>query len=253
MDDTEKTTEKQPEPAPVADSPRAPAIHAAIAACMAEIGGVAKLGVNKEQRYPFRAIADVYRACQGVMARHGVHTAPVAVEDYSCREVTSKGGAQGFHVTMKVTHRFWASDGSSIDSVTIGEATDWSDKSSNKAMSAASKYSLVQSFCLPDEDPEAEGDNEHPEIAAAPKPPEKPQPTTAQVEALSTLLQRLAPWKPEATEVERPAAMRAWCDRALAQKEGTLKSVRELSPEQTDECIKIAKVTLDARGKELIK
>lgn len=253
MDDTEKTVEKQPEPAPVADSPRAPAIHAAIAAIMAEVGGVEKSRKNAAQGYNFRGIADVYLACQLVMAKHGVHVLPHEVlSDEVCERETKTGG-RTFHIRQKIRFRAYASDGSYVVLETTGEAMDTGDKATNKCMSAAMKYCLIQLFALPEQDPNVDTETQTHEVVSTPKPAEKPQPTTAQVEALSTLLQRLAPWKPEATEVERPAAMRAWCDRALGQKEGTLHSVRELTPEQADECIKIAKVTLDARAKELIK
>ena len=50
-----------------------PEVHAAIAACMADIGGVAKGRRNEQQNYNFRGIADVYLACQPVMAKHGLH------------------------------------------------------------------------------------------------------------------------------------------------------------------------------------
>lgn len=46
----------------------------------------------------------------------------------------------------------YAEDGSSVSSVTIGEAMDSGDKSMNKAMSTAYKYALMQIFCIPTAD-----------------------------------------------------------------------------------------------------
>jgi hypothetical protein len=46
-------------------------------------------------------------------------------------------------------------DGSSHVISTIGEAMDSGDKATNKAMSAAYKYALMQAFCIP-----TEGDND---------------------------------------------------------------------------------------------
>ena len=157
-----------------------PMIHAAMARCMAEIGAVGKNRENKEQKYAFRALADVYKSCQPVLARNGVHFAPYAIQDYVCHKYereTPYGTKYTFHVTMKVEHRFYASDGSYIPVVTIGEATDFSDKASNKAMSASAKYALVQAFCLPEEDPDADADHSSPEIEVAkPKVAEAPKP-----------------------------------------------------------------------------
>jgi hypothetical protein len=143
----------------------APMIHAAMCRIMAEVGAVGKLGENKEQRYPFRKIADVYKACQAVFARNGVHFLPHKVSNFSCAEVASKSGTKGFHVTAVIEHRFYAVDGSYVTVETIGESTDWSDKACNKVMSAAAKYAMGEGLCLPDEDPESDGDHESPEIA----------------------------------------------------------------------------------------
>ena len=159
-----------------------PMIHIAMAKCMSEIGAVGKLGTNTDQKYKFRALADVYKSCQPVLAKNGVHFAPFNVLDYVCDKYdreTQYGVKYTFHVTMRVEHRFYASDGSYIPVVTIGEAIDFSDKASNKAMSASAKYALVQAFCLPEEDPEADADHGSPEVAApkaAPKTSEVKQP-----------------------------------------------------------------------------
>jgi len=43
-------------------------------------------------------------------------------------------------------------DGSSVESIMIGEAMDSGDKSANKAMSTALKYALMQAFLIPTEE-----------------------------------------------------------------------------------------------------
>src|SRR5699024_11672405 len=50
-------------------------------------------------------------------------------------------------------------DGSSVESIIIGESMDMGDKATNKAMAAAYKYACFQVFCIPTEemqDPDAE-------------------------------------------------------------------------------------------------
>ena len=149
----------------MSDQP-SPLIHAAMAKCLGEVEAVGKNRRNAQQGYAFRALADVYKACQSVLAANGVHFAPFAVCDYVCEKLERANGGISFHVTMLVEHRFYASDGSYIPCVTIGEATDTSDKASNKAMSASAKYALVQAFCLPEEDPDADADHSSPEVVA---------------------------------------------------------------------------------------
>jgi hypothetical protein len=46
----------------------------------------------------------------------------------------------------------YTEDGSSVSSITVGEAMDSGDKSMNKAMSVAYKYALMQIFCIPTEE-----------------------------------------------------------------------------------------------------
>nr|MDQ3012540.1 ERF family protein [Acidobacteriota bacterium] len=53
--------------------------------------------------------------------------------------------------TLAIAYTFYAPDGSNIRAVVVGEAMDSGDKSSNKAMSAALKYALLQIFCVPTE------------------------------------------------------------------------------------------------------
>lgn len=229
--------------------PQAPAIHAAIAAIMAEVGHVAKSRKNTQQNYDFRGIADVYLACQLVMARHGVHVLPHRILTDEVCERETRGGGRVFHVRQKIRFRAYAKDGSFVELDTTGEAMDTGDKASNKCMSAAMKYALIQLFALPEKDPNVDTETQSHEIVA-PKPaeqPKPPEPTPAQIEELSTLIQQLAPWKAGTPDADKPAAMRRWCDRTLGQKEGTLKSVRALTPEQAAKCIDIAKVTIKAR------
>jgi hypothetical protein len=66
-------------------------------------------------------------------------------------------------LTMKYT--FHAEDGSSISSVIASEGLDNGDKATNKALSAALKYALIQTFQVPTADME-DGDADSPELTA---------------------------------------------------------------------------------------
>jgi hypothetical protein len=141
-----------------------PAVHAAIAAVMAEIQPVAKGRQNTQQNYRFRGIADVYAACQRVMAAKGLHITPHAiVGQIDSERKTSKGGAL-FVVRLTTQFRIYHADGSFVELMTVGEGMDSGDKAANKAMSAAMKYALIQAFCLPEDHPD-EPENDSHEVA----------------------------------------------------------------------------------------
>ena len=123
-------------------------IHAAIIAVMKKIGPIGKDSENKEQRYKFRSIDDIYDRLQPVMASEGMFTAP-NLKNLDHETVTTSNNKTAHHFIAEVEFTFYAEDGSSIAVTTIGEAIDWSDKAGNKAMSAAHKYALVQVFMLP--------------------------------------------------------------------------------------------------------
>lgn len=128
-----------------------PKIYAAINAIMGDIGAIGKNNRNDGQKYNFRGIDDVYNALQPLLVKHGVFIAP-AVLSYNPTEIfTEKGGeTKVVHKsTMTVRFRFYALDGSFIEAEAVGEALDFSDKSSNKSMSASFKYACFQVFCIP--------------------------------------------------------------------------------------------------------
>lgn len=131
---------------------------------MAEIGAVAKAHKNTAQNYAFRGIDDVLAAAQPVMAKHGVFSVPNVLESLT-EERTSKNGGTLIFRLLKVQSRFYATDGSFFDAVTIGEACDSGDKASNKAMSAAEKYALIEVFKIPTQEPK-DSENDSHEVAS---------------------------------------------------------------------------------------
>lgn len=158
-------------------------IHEAITAIMAEVGSVGKTRENKSQGYKFRGIADVTLACQPIMAKHGVHVTPHAVLHEEVSERKTAKGSEMLHVRQRIEFRFYHADGSYFPCVTTGEAMDTGDKTSNKCMSAALKYALTQTFCIPEDDPEA--DTEHASLELGAK---QARPLPAAAEALSAAL-----------------------------------------------------------------
>lgn len=114
---------------------------------MAGIGAIAKNGNNTHQNYRFRSIDDMYNKIQPVLAENKLFFVPQLLE--SKEEIFDNGnGKRSIRVSAKVKYTIYADDGSSIESVTQGEAIDTSDKATNKALTAAFKYMLIQVFCI---------------------------------------------------------------------------------------------------------
>jgi hypothetical protein len=107
-----------------------------------------------------------------VLAEEKVFATSEILERIRDERVTKAGGVN-FYTSLRMKFTFYAEDGSFVESVTEGEAMDSGDKSTNKAMSVAYKYALMQIFCIPTED---EKDTEVASPEVLPKtatPPEK--------------------------------------------------------------------------------
>ena len=138
-------------------------IYKQIPAVMADIEAIAKDRKNDKQNYKFRGIDDVYNMIHSVLAKHKVFTAPTVLSETYEERKSSSGGVLIYRV-LRMLYRFYAEDGSYIDTTVIGEGMDSGDKASNKAMSVAHKYALIQVFAIPtDDDKDPENDNPQPQ------------------------------------------------------------------------------------------
>lgn len=129
-------------------------IYSLIPAAMAEIGAIEKSRDNQLQHYKFRGIDDIYKSVQPIFSRLGIFVIPEVIEEKR-EERTTKQGSHLIYTVLRVCFKFYAKDGSFVEAITVGEAMDSGDKSANKAMSAAMKYALIQTFVIP-----TEGDND---------------------------------------------------------------------------------------------
>lgn len=156
-------------------------IYQKIPAIMREVGAVGKNKKNQGQGYNFRGIDDMYNALHEHLSNAGVFATPRVIKREREERTTGKGGLL-IYTILDVEHIFYAEDGSNISVITTGEAMDSGDKSSNKAMSAAFKYALMELFCIPTEE-KLDTEYSNPEPAPrkrAPEPqqqaPQRPQP-----------------------------------------------------------------------------
>lgn len=148
------------------DNSDRPQIFSLISRVMGEIGAVGKDRKNEQQGYKFRGIEDFYNAAHPALVKHGVFCCPQVLEHTSEDRLTAQGKPT-IRVVLKVSHKFYAPDGSSVDVITVGEGIDNSDKASNKAMSGAMKYALIELFSVPTQDVE-DADRDSPESGVRP-------------------------------------------------------------------------------------
>lgn len=122
-------------------------IYSLIPKIMADVGAIGKGGYNDYDKYNFRSIDDVYNNLQPALAKNGVFFVPEILESTETSSV-SKNGTPQLRVKQKIKYTFFADDGSNFSTIVEGEAIDRSDKATNKAMTAALKYMLIQVFCI---------------------------------------------------------------------------------------------------------
>jgi hypothetical protein len=153
-----------------------PLIYKKMSQVMKEVGFVGKNQTNTLQKYKFRGIDDFINTLYPALTNNGVFMAPRAISySQELKDVTRSSGKEGVdkHVAIMMEYDFWAEDGSKV---TVGpipaEGLDSGDKATNKALSAALKYALIQTFSVPTQDM-AEADLDSPEIGKAKKASEE--------------------------------------------------------------------------------
>ena len=149
-----------------------PKIYPAMAKIMQATGAIAKNKQNESQGYKFRGIDDVMNELHSKFAEAGVFILPRVIES-NRDERPTKSGSIAVYSTVRVEYKFIASDGSFLTCEVVGEGMDYGDKSTNKAMSAALKYALLQMLLIPtEEDKDSEKDSI--ELGHG-QPPKKPK------------------------------------------------------------------------------
>ncbi|MFC8008744.1 ERF family protein [Streptomyces cinereoruber] len=134
-----------------------PSVYVLMSRVMADVKNVSKNGRNNSQNYSFRGVDDFIGALAQPLRDHGVVMLP-EVLDF---QPSVRGKMNAVH--MRVAFHFIGPAGDKVTAITLGEASDVADKASNKAMSAALKYALLQTFMIPvDANALDDGDRDHP-------------------------------------------------------------------------------------------
>lgn len=122
-------------------------IYVLMGKVLEELPAIGKNRRNEQQNFMFRGIDDALNALNPVLANHGVFFVPEVVERIDDNRVTAKGGTM-YVVHLHVRYRFFGPAGDFVEATAWGEGTDSGDKATSKAMTAAMKSVLFQSFAI---------------------------------------------------------------------------------------------------------
>jgi hypothetical protein len=138
----------------VPTTPAVPHILEAMNAMQKEVSetGLSKdseaVNTNGKTLYKFRGIDDVYNLISPLLARHGITLGVNCISKETTSAVVKNSIL--YSTTVKVEYSFISKIDSSKHVVTMfGDANDYGDKSTAKALSMAFKYACFQVLCIP--------------------------------------------------------------------------------------------------------
>lgn len=130
-------------------------IYVKMGLILRDIGAVKKAQTNSSQGWKFRSIDDMYNEVHEAMSKHGVFCLPIIKSIIYREKIKSARGQEGWHQILEIEYRFVAADGSHVSCVVWGEGSEFGgDKLTNKCLSIAHKYALIQTFLIPTADME---------------------------------------------------------------------------------------------------
>lgn len=134
-------------------------IYSRLNLVMQDVGAVRKNDKNTHQNFKFRGIDAVVNAVYPAFVKHGLVCIPSVLEhEYETVTIGGKGTQMG-RVSMLVSYRIVAPDGSSVNGEVRAEAMDSGDKATAKCMSVAYRTFLLQTLCLPTDEPDPDADS----------------------------------------------------------------------------------------------
>lgn len=186
-----------------------PNVQQAWAAVMADVQGLGKHQRHDSPgaRFNFRGVDDVMNAVGPALRTHGVSVVPTGVSLQTRATQTSTGKATQ-EATVMVTYAIHGPAGDSMAGGSAGGAMDSGDKGVAKAMSVAFRTFLLQSLCLPTDEPDP--DAEAYERASAPV--ETPAQTAIRGMEQApdpATLERVTAWAQDQGLASDPAVVRA--------------------------------------------
>lgn len=131
-------------------------VFQAVSDVMNDVREVRKTGRNSSQNFNFRGIDAVMNAVGPKLREHGVIVTPIHA-DLTGVEVEA-GRKKAKDTSGIVTYRWFGPDGSYFDSQVYAEGRDYADKGGAKTMSVALRTCILQTLCLPTDDPDPDED-----------------------------------------------------------------------------------------------
>ena len=162
-------------------------IHAALAQVALDLGPIGKNERNTQQGFNYRGIETIMAKAGPLLAANGVVVLPAVVDRVLEMVPVGSQGKTWRLVTLTVEFTFVGPDGSTLTARTVGEGSDPGDKASNKAMSAAFKYALLQVLGIADGHDDSDADG--------PPQDDEPQQRRAQKQAPAKAPAKKAPAK----------------------------------------------------------
>lgn len=145
------TTTPDPQPLP---------IHQALVAAARDVGDVPKSDFNQQQGFAFRGMESVMAKVGPALRKHGIAGPLPRVIDRQVETIEVGQQRKPWRlVTLTVEFTFVGPAGDYLSVVTVGEGFDPGDKASNKAMTGAMKYALVQSLTIASGHDDADASN----------------------------------------------------------------------------------------------
>lgn len=122
---------------------------------MREVQGVAKREKNTAPNggYNFRGIDAVVNAIGPALRKHGGFIIPTVMDYRTDTATTAKGSTMNV-VRLVVEFSIYGTEGEPVMGVVSAEAFDSGDKATAKAMSVAYRTFMLQTFCLPTDEPD---------------------------------------------------------------------------------------------------
>lgn len=143
---------------------------------------IQKKHVNSFQRYQFRGIEDVLMALNPLLVNHNLVILPRVTARETIIGQTKNDGVS-LNTRLMVDFDIVSTKDQSKHTVSVvGEASDTSDKSHNKAMSCAYKYMAFMTFCIPTQGVHNDTEEDSPETAAELKAQQKKEAKSEKVE-----------------------------------------------------------------------
>ena len=131
-------------------------VFQAVSDVMNDVREVRKTGRNSSQNFNFRGIDAVMNAVGPKLREHVVIVTPIHA-DLTGVEVDA-GRKKAKDTSGIVTYRWFGPDGSHFDSQVYAEGRDYADKGGAKTMSVALRTCILQTLCLPTDDPDPDED-----------------------------------------------------------------------------------------------